>query len=74
MIFFPPDINVGCFVQTRILFYIYAFQRGVCIHYASFSFSIYFQVKKLLKTVSAGSDLYLQYDIRQKALKLTANR
>lgn len=31
------------------------------------------QVKKLLKTVSEGSELYLQYDIRQKALKLTAN-
>uniref|UniRef100_A0A7M5XKP6 DNA polymerase n=1 Tax=Clytia hemisphaerica TaxID=252671 RepID=A0A7M5XKP6_9CNID len=31
------------------------------------------QVKKLLKTVTEGSELYLQYDIRQKALKLTAN-
>lgn len=31
------------------------------------------EVKKLLKTVSPGSELYLQYDIRQKALKLTAN-
>lgn len=31
------------------------------------------QVKQLLKSVPVGSDLYLQYDIRQKALKLTAN-
>ncbi|XP_065671533.1 DNA polymerase alpha catalytic subunit isoform X2 [Hydra vulgaris] len=31
------------------------------------------QVKQLLKTAPQQSDLYLQYDIRQKALKLTAN-
>lgn len=31
------------------------------------------QVKNLLKTAPVGSDLYIQYDIRQKALKLTAN-
>lgn len=30
-------------------------------------------VKSLLKKESPGSDKYLQYDIRQKALKLTAN-
>ena len=30
-------------------------------------------VKQLLKTVEPGSDAYCQYDIRQKALKLTAN-
>ncbi|XP_048588403.1 DNA polymerase alpha catalytic subunit [Nematostella vectensis] len=31
------------------------------------------QVKGMMKTVSRDSDKYLQYDIRQKALKLTAN-
>ncbi|XP_044750416.1 DNA polymerase alpha catalytic subunit [Coccinella septempunctata] len=31
------------------------------------------EVKKLLKTVDKKSDLYLQYNIRQMALKLTAN-
>eukprot|EP00112_Aurelia_sp_Birch-Aquarium-sp1_P010022 Seg2162.5 transcript_id=Seg2162.5/GoldUCD/mRNA.D3Y31 product="DNA polymerase alpha catalytic subunit" protein_id=Seg2162.5/GoldUCD/D3Y31 len=31
------------------------------------------QVKKMMKEVARDSDLYLQYDIRQKALKLTAN-
>ena len=31
------------------------------------------QVKSMMKTVNRESDMYLQYDIRQKALKLTAN-
>ncbi|XP_068604329.1 DNA polymerase alpha catalytic subunit [Brachionichthys hirsutus] len=31
------------------------------------------QVKQLMKQQDINSDLYLQYDIRQKALKLTAN-
>ncbi|XP_062982560.1 DNA polymerase alpha catalytic subunit [Elgaria multicarinata webbii] len=31
------------------------------------------QVKQLMKQPDLNSDLYLQYDIRQKALKLTAN-
>ncbi|XP_060090074.1 DNA polymerase alpha catalytic subunit [Heteronotia binoei] len=31
------------------------------------------QVKQLMKQADLNSDLYLQYDIRQKALKLTAN-
>ena len=31
------------------------------------------QVKGMMKTVNRESDMYLQYDIRQKALKLTAN-
>lgn len=31
------------------------------------------QVKGMMKTVDRDSDTYLQYDIRQKALKLTAN-
>uniref|UniRef100_A0A8D0EDG3 DNA polymerase n=1 Tax=Salvator merianae TaxID=96440 RepID=A0A8D0EDG3_SALMN len=31
------------------------------------------QVKQLMKQANLNSDLYLQYDIRQKALKLTAN-
>ncbi|XP_033988518.1 LOW QUALITY PROTEIN: DNA polymerase alpha catalytic subunit [Trematomus bernacchii] len=31
------------------------------------------QVKQLMKQQDLNSDLYLQYDIRQKALKLTAN-
>ncbi|XP_065059619.1 DNA polymerase alpha catalytic subunit-like [Rhopilema esculentum] len=31
------------------------------------------QVKSMMKTVSRDSDAYLQFDIRQKALKLTAN-
>ncbi|KAJ6667574.1 hypothetical protein lerEdw1_016695 [Lerista edwardsae] len=31
------------------------------------------QVKQLMKQPDINSDLYLQYDIRQKALKLTAN-
>jgi len=31
------------------------------------------QVKSMMKTVSRESEVYLQYDIRQKALKLTAN-
>ena len=30
-------------------------------------------VKALMKSEPSDSDLYLQYDIRQKALKLTAN-
>ncbi len=31
------------------------------------------QVKKLMKTAQGNPDLYTSYDIRQKALKLTAN-
>ncbi|XP_010770865.1 DNA polymerase alpha catalytic subunit-like, partial [Notothenia coriiceps] len=31
------------------------------------------QVKQLMKQQDLNSDLYMQYDIRQKALKLTAN-
>ncbi|EEC17676.1 DNA polymerase alpha catalytic subunit, putative [Ixodes scapularis] len=31
------------------------------------------QVKNLMKAADVGADLYQQYDIRQKALKLTAN-
>ena len=31
------------------------------------------QVKSMMKTVSRDTDAYLQFDIRQKALKLTAN-
>ena len=30
-------------------------------------------MKKMMKEAARDSDLYLQYDIRQKALKLTAN-